>query len=177
MNLKGILSISGKGGLYLLVSSRKSGVLAQPLSGGRTELVPSRKHQFTPLESISIYTDDGEATALTDVLTKMREQIEDNPPPDPKASSATLREYMLDVLPQHDQERVYTSDIRKLVKWYGLLDEAGKLDEAPEDDASEQEAAGQPDAASAEHSASNEAGSDEAGSNEEKAADSASEKA
>ena len=130
MNLTGLLSITGKPGLYRMTGNRKGGLLVEPLGGGRREFVTQRGHQFTPLESIAIYTDDGESVPLGDVLARMREQVDDNPPPDPKEASAEdLREYLLDVLPNHDRERVYTSDIKKLVKWYGLLDEAGALDE------------------------------------------------
>ena len=133
MNLTGLLSITGKPGLYRMGGSRKGGLLVEPLGGGRREFVTQRNHQFTPLESIAIYTDDGESVPLAEVLERMREQADDNPVPDAKEASATqLREYLLDVLPTHDQSRVYTSDIKKLVKWYALLDEAGVLDAEPE---------------------------------------------
>ena len=130
MNLNGLLSITGKPGLYRMTGNRKGGLLVEPIAGGRREFVTQRGHQFTPLESIAIYTDDGESVPLKDVLARMQEQADDNPPPDPKsASKEDLREYLLDVLPRHDQERVYVSDIKKLVRWYGLLDEAGLLEE------------------------------------------------
>lgn len=134
MNLTGLLSVTGKPGLYRMIGNRKGGLVVEPVGGGRREFVPQRGHQFTPLESIAIFTDDGESVPIKDVLARMIEQAGDNPPPDSKvASKEDLREYLLDVLPHHDQERVYASDIKKLVKWYGLLDAAGVLaEEEPE---------------------------------------------
>lgn len=136
MNLLGLLSVSGKPGLYKMIGNRPSGLVIEPLAGGPKEFASSRQHQFTPLESIAIFTDDGESVPLKDVLKKIMEQIDDNPLPDPKSSNEQLREFMLDVLPTHDQNRVYPSDIKKLVKWYTLLEKSGKLaEEEPANDA------------------------------------------
>ena len=129
MNLLGLLSVSGKPGLYRMVGNRPSGLVIEPLLGGPRQFAASRQHQFTPLESIAIFTDDGDSLPLKDVLSRIVEQREDNPLPDPKASNEVLREYLLDILPNHDQERVYPSDIKKLVKWFGWLDQSGVLEE------------------------------------------------
>ena len=129
MNLLGLLSVSGKPGLYRMVGNRSGGLIIEPLGGGKREFASSRQHQFTPLESIAIFTDDGDSVPLKDVLARMIEQREDNPLPSPKAPTGELREYLLDILPNHDQERVYPSDIKKLVKWFGWLDGSGVLEE------------------------------------------------
>ena len=129
MNLLGLLSVSGKPGLYRMVGNRPSGLVIEPLGGGKREFATSRQHQFTPLESIAIFTDDGESLPLKDVLKRMQEQQEDNPVPSHKESQATLKEYMLDILPNYDQDRVYPSDMKKLVRWFKLLEESGALEE------------------------------------------------
>jgi len=129
MKLTGLLSVSGKPGLYRMVGNRNNGLVIEPIDGGKREFASSRQHQFTPVESIAIFTDDGDSVPLKDVLARMLEQFEDNPPPSPKSSKEDLREYLLDVLPNHDQERVYPSDIKKLVKWYSLLAASGALEE------------------------------------------------
>ena len=129
MKIKGLLSVSGKPGLYKMVGNRKSGLVIEPLGGGNREFASSRQHQFTPLESIAIFTDDGDSVPLRTVLERMAEQREDNPPPSPKSSSNELREYLLDVLPNYDPERVYPSDMKKLVRWFGLLAASGALEE------------------------------------------------
>ncbi len=134
MKLEGLMSVSGKPGLYQMVGNRKSGLVIEPIGGGTREFAASRQHQFTPIESIAIFTDDGESVPIKDVLKRMLEQEEDNPPPAAKAKAEALREYMLDVLPNHDQERVYTNDIKKLVRWYAALKSAGVLDAAEEEE-------------------------------------------
>ena len=150
MNLTGLLSITGMPGLYRMIGNRKGGLVVEAVDGGRREFVTQRGHQFTPLESIAIFTDDGESVPLKDVFARMTEQADDNPAPDPKkASKDELREYLLDVLPDHDRERVYVSDIKKLVKWYHLLAAAGALAEEEEtsaDDAEDDAPAKQDDA-------------------------------
>ncbi len=122
MDLHEILSVSGKPGLYRLVTNRPGGLVIEPLGGGKREFAASRNHQFTPLETIAVFTDDGDSVPLKEVLASITEQKEDTPLPDPKASNEELREFMLDILPTHDQDRVYPSDIKKLVKWYTLLE-------------------------------------------------------
>ena len=132
MNLDNLLSVSGKPGLYRMVTNKPSGLVIEGLTTKKREFASTRQHNFTPLASIAIFTDDGDSVPLRDVLEKMVEQYEDNKPPEGKASAEEYREYLRDVLPNHDEERVYTSDIKKLVKWFGLLKESGKLDEEPE---------------------------------------------
>lgn len=125
MNLKGLLAVSGKPGLYRVVGNRPSGLVVEPITGGKKEFASSRQHQFTPLESIAIYTDDGDSVALSKVFSRITEQIDDNPLPSVKASKEELREFLLDVLPTHDQHRVYISDIKKLIRWYSICQEGG----------------------------------------------------
>lgn len=129
MKLTGLLSVSGKPGLYRMVGNRNNGLVIEPIGGGQREFASSRQHNFTPVESIAIFTDDGDSVPIRDVLERMIEQRGDNPPPSPKAPKDELREYLLDVLPNHDRERVYHNDIKKLIKWFGLLDASGALEE------------------------------------------------
>lgn len=145
MELKGILSVSGKPGLYRMINNKPSGLIIEPLGGGSREFAAARHHQFTPLESIAIFTDDGDSVPIKEVLERMQAQIEDTPLPDTKASKEEFREFLLDILPNHDQERVYTSDIKKLVKWYAQLSESGALTQADSEEG-EGEKANQVDA-------------------------------
>ena len=146
MNLQNLLSVSGKPGLYRMIANKKSGLVVEGLLTRKREFASSRQHRFTPLESIAIYTDDGDSVPVREVLAKMVEQYEDNPPPEGQASAEAYREYLRDVLPNHDEERVYTSDIKKLCKWFAILKESGKLDEEepetiePEDQGEQPEA-------------------------------------
>ena len=146
MNLQNLLSVSGKPGLYRMIANKKSGLVVEGLTTKKREFASTRQHQFTPLESIAIYTDDGDSVPVRQVLEKMVEQYEDNPPPEGKAAASDYREYLRDVLPNHDEERVYTSDIKKLVKWFAILKESGKLDEEEPVETSDSEDAGGEDA-------------------------------
>ena len=143
MNLSKLLSVSGKPGLYRMINNKPSGLIIEPLGGGVREFAASRQHTFTPVESIAIFTDDGDSVPIRSVFEKMVEQLEDTPLPDAKASSETFREYLLDVLPNHDRERVYVSDIKKLVRWFEQLQSSGALTEedpnaeAPADESAE----------------------------------------
>jgi len=124
MDLSKILSISGLGGLFHLESQRDNGLIVRPLEGGKTRFVSSRKHLFTPLENITIYTLD-DSIPLKEVFEAMKKKSDELPLPQPKSDGAVLHEYMKAVIPDYDDERVYTSDIRKIVKWYMQLDAGG----------------------------------------------------
>lgn len=130
--LKTILSISGKPGLFKLVSQGKNMLIVESLSDKRR--VPAyARDKVISLGDIAIYTDDDEVP-LHVVLTSIKEKE--------KGEKATidlksvkpedLRSYLGEVLPNFDRERVYPSDIKKLISWYNLLVENGLTDFAPE---------------------------------------------
>lgn len=121
MKIDHILAITGLPGLYTMVTERKGGLIVEDIATGKRRFTPTRKHQFAPLESMAIYTDDGEAEPLRVVFTRMLEQQEDNPAPTPNAEKEVLFEYLADVLPNYDTERVHASDLKKLLKWYHFL--------------------------------------------------------
>ena len=83
---------------------------------------------FSLLENISIYTDT-DNVELADVLMMVDEKKTEHPLPATNASSNELRDWFLEILPNHDQEKVYTSDIKKLVKWFQLLEEKGVIED------------------------------------------------
>ena len=128
MNLSNLVAVSGKPGIYRMSANRPNGLIVEDLDNGKKTFVSGRIHQFTPLESISIYTETEENTVeLKDVFRKMLEQIESNPPIDVKASADATRAYFEDILPSFDRDRVYVSDIKKLVKWFSFLNDRNLL--------------------------------------------------
>ena len=141
MKLKDIISVTGLPGLYRVAGNRPNGMIVEELSSGKKRFASARKHQFTPLESIGIYVQNGETVEIRKVFTKMLEQRADNPPPAASASGSELREYFLDVLPDHDEDRVKSNDIKKMVKWFGFLDQKGYLTAEEEEDTPAEEAA------------------------------------
>lgn len=130
MNLTKLIAVSGRPGIYRMVANRSNGLILEDLDNGKRFFVSGRMHQFTPLESISIYTEfeeEEDTVNLANVFTRMIEQMETNPPVSTKAKSPELRKYFLDIMPEHDQERVLNSDIKKILKWFNFLNDRNML--------------------------------------------------
>jgi hypothetical protein len=127
MKIENIMAVSGLPGLYRMAANRNNGLIIEDLGSGKKRFASSRKHQFTPLESIGIYTDDGDTAELRIVFRNMLDQLEDNPPVDTGASTEELTEYFADILPNYDRDRVKVGDIKKVIKWFGFLQEQGLL--------------------------------------------------
>lgn len=126
MKFSEIVSITGIAGLKRVVGQRQDGLIVSDLDGNNKKFIPSRKHLFSPLESISIYTYDDSAP-LIEVLLKMK----DTTPVDANSDAETLRGYLESVLPEFDKDRVHITDIKKLIKWYHILQEYDLI-QAPE---------------------------------------------
>lgn len=122
MELKDIVSISGMGGLFEVVNKRTDGMIVRGLDEQKPQFISSRVHIFTPLDAITIYVGDKDTTELYKVLLDIKKQEKSNPVADPNADGAVLRTWFKKVLPDYNEEKVYTSDIKKLIKWYQLLD-------------------------------------------------------
>jgi len=121
MKLSEIIAVTGLPGLYRVVTERKGGLIVEHLGDGKRKFAPQRKHQFAPLESMAMYTDDGEAEPLNKLFKRMNEQAEDNPAPATSASKDVLFEYIADILPNYDPDLVHISDIKRLLKWYHFM--------------------------------------------------------
>lgn len=138
--LKKILSVSGKPGLYKLVSQGKSMLIVEALTDGRRMPVYARE-KIISLGDIAIYT-DGDEVPLYEVLNSVKAKEEGKAVSSIDASRATpdeLRAYMAEVLPNFDHERVYPTDIKRLLSWYNLLIGAGITDFDPQESAEEEE--------------------------------------
>ena len=122
MELKGLASVAGKGGLFRIVKPGKTTVLLESLDDAKTKLVASTSDRLSLLEEISIYTTTKKGTAqLSDVLLKIKKDFNTDLGVDGTSDAAELKSFMKAILPEYDESRVYTSDIKKLVKWYGLI--------------------------------------------------------
>jgi hypothetical protein len=128
MTLAEIATITGKGGLFRVVAPTKSGVILESLDEAKTKMVATPSHKLSLLNEISIYTTTKEGTTpLVDVLKKIQKEFGDDPGVDPNSDASELKSFMKAILPDYDDERVYVSDIKKLVKWYEII-----LKHAPE---------------------------------------------
>ena len=123
MSLEKILTISGKPGLYQLQNQTRSGFLATSLVDGKKISVSAREN-VSILSEIAIYTLT-EELPLSEVFTKISEKENGGEAISHKATRDELEEYFFGILPDYDEDRVYPSDIKKVVQWYNLLTKNG----------------------------------------------------
>ncbi len=123
MKYKEIVSVTGLPGLFQLLSSKGDGAIVRTLDGGSTRFVAARSHNFTPLESIEVFTTT-ENVPLSDVFIAMKEAEAETPLPEADAKNKSeISTYFEKVFPTLDKDRVYASDMKKMLKWYPLLKE------------------------------------------------------
>lgn len=124
--------------MHKLVTNRSNGLIIEDKHEGRTRFVPVRQQQVTPLGTISIYTDNDEGTImLGDVFQKMLDLYDTTPPVGLDSNSAALRAYFIEVLPEHDRDRVHINDIKKCIKWFTFMREKGIFEEIKRAEAAE----------------------------------------
>jgi len=126
MDLSKILAITGKPGLYLVISQTKSGALVESILDKRRIPVFAAE-KMSSLSDISIFTTD-EDLPLTSVLKAIYEKENGGNCIDHKSDNNALKKYMEEVVPNFDKDRVYISDIKKLFSWYNLLQKENMLD-------------------------------------------------
>ncbi|MDA3879866.1 MAG: DUF5606 domain-containing protein [Prolixibacteraceae bacterium] len=136
--LKDILAIAGQPGLYKTISKGSKNLIVESLSTGKR--IPAHStNKIIALEDIAIFTTKGEVQ-LKEVLKKIAEKEDGKPSIDHKSSGNELKNYFGEVLPDYDEDRVYVSDIKKVIQWYNILQEKDMLsfeDEEKENDEEE----------------------------------------
>ncbi|MEO0504799.1 MAG: DUF5606 domain-containing protein [Bacteroidota bacterium] len=140
MALEKILSIGGKPGLYKLLTQTRTGFVGESLIDGKRITVGMRNN-VSVLSEIAIYTLEEEVPLRT-VFQKIKEKEAGKKTAiSHKAEKIQLEEYFFEVLPNYDEDRVYASDIKKIVQWYNLLVENGITDfeEAKDEEAAAEE--------------------------------------
>ena len=137
MEYRQIVSVTGLGGLYQLISTKNDGAILRSLVDQSVKFVSARIHQITPLESIEIYTYN-ENVRLHEVLEAISKNDEAYEKlAIAKADNNTLRSFFREALPTFDEDRVYVSDIKKVIQWYNLLQQHDLLDFSEEVEKSE----------------------------------------
>lgn len=126
MSLEKVLSISGRPGLYRLKSQTRNGFLAESISDGK-RLNISSSHNVSLLSEIAVYT-LREEIPLRVVFQKIAEKENGKETISHKSKRVELEEFFFNVLPDYDEDRVYPSDIKKIVQWYNLLVKNGITD-------------------------------------------------
>ena len=133
MKLENVLAVSAMPGLYKLVTTRKNGLVVEDFDSGKRIFISLRKHQFTPLQSVAIYT-YSDVEEIQEIFKRMGDQKAVNPVPDFTESSEVLRTYFREILPEYNEDRVYLSDIKKIIKWYAFLEERNMLQQSSIDE-------------------------------------------
>jgi hypothetical protein len=139
MDLTGIIAISGKPGLFKVVAQGKNSIIVESLI--EKKRIPAyATDRISALEDISIYTYE-EDQPLKDVFERIYAKENGGLCISHKESNDTLTNYLIEILPNFDQERVYASDIKKLFQWYNLLHQTGnlKVEEAAPEEVTEKE--------------------------------------
>jgi hypothetical protein len=120
--LKEIASVSGKGGLFRILKPTRNGVILETIDEKKTKLVAHSSERVSILKEISVYTTGAESSIpLEDVLRNTHKIFAGTLDVTSKSSDAELRAFMEKVVPEYDVEKVYCSDIKKLINWYGIL--------------------------------------------------------
>jgi hypothetical protein len=133
-----IISVTGLTGLFELVGAKKDGAIVRSLEDKTTRFVASRIHNYSHLETIEVYTQRDNAN-LVEVFKAM--QASNEPLPSDK-DGAAVKAYFQKVYPDMDFERVYASDMKKMVRWFGILNANNielKLSEGEEEEGAEEE--------------------------------------
>ncbi|OCB78700.1 DUF5606 domain-containing protein [Flavobacterium crassostreae] len=123
MNLEKILAISGKPGLYSLKVQTRSGFVAESLADGK-KITVNLKSNVSLLSEISIYTYEGEKP-LAQIINNIAKKEKNQAAISHKEDNATLLAYFREVLPEFDEDRVYPSDVKKILNWYNILQSKG----------------------------------------------------
>lgn len=126
MNLKEIMSISGHPGLFRYIAQARNGIIVEGLED-KKRINAYASYKVSTLEDIAVFTSSGEVP-LKDVFKKIHEKENGGKAPDAKASNEELKKYLESILPEYDRDRVYVSDIKKMLSWYNILHHNEMLD-------------------------------------------------
>lgn len=119
MELDKVMSISGKPGLYELKAQTRGGFIAESMLDGK-KISVNMRHNVSLLSEIAVYTYT-EEVPLRDIFQKIKEKEDGGEAISHKESKQKLEDYFSEILPDYDADRVYISDIKKIIQWYNLL--------------------------------------------------------
>lgn len=140
MDYREIVAVTGMGGLYQLKATKNDGAIVRNLDDNTVKFIPARLHTVTPLESIEVYT-VSDNVRLHEVFQKMKENEGIEKPFVKTASNKEIVAYFKNIFPEFDEERVYVSDMKKMLKWFEVLKKNDLLHFEVAKEATEPEAA------------------------------------
>jgi hypothetical protein len=139
IQLKDILAISGKGGLYKFIAQARNGIVVESLEENKRHVAPATA-RVSSLEDIAIFTLD-EEVPLADIFYMIHEKSDGKETVSHKASADELKKQFKELVPEYDEERVYVSDIKKVFQWYNLLHKHELLELVDKEEEEEKEQA------------------------------------
>jgi len=139
MEFKDVITISGMAGLYELVTSKSDGIIVKSLEDGKSQFIASRLHGVSSLDTISVYLKNEETSDLKQVFQEMKKKESEIPFPDGKSDPKKLKAYFEKIVPEYDEEKVHQSDMKKMVKWYGILKQHNLIPEEEKENAASDE--------------------------------------
>lgn len=128
MTLAEIVSVSQMPGIFKVIGKKQDGLIVKSLVDGKSQFISGRTNMFSTLDNITLYTTE-DPIALVEVLREMKKQSAKNPPLAATASEADIKAYIKTIIPNYDTQKVYFSDMKKLLKWYGILEQNQLIDE------------------------------------------------
>lgn len=135
MNLQAIVAVSGKPGLWKALVQNKTGFILESLDAQKTKMVANLSTaKMAALDEITVFGEDDDIK-LTDIFERIRNT---SSVPDAKADGKALRNFFREVAPDHDEERVYSSDIKKIITWYNILKDMPLFNEEPKQPVAEE---------------------------------------
>ncbi|SRR6056297_358187 len=126
INVKDLMAISGKGGLFRYLAQARNGVVVESLEDKKRHVAPATA-RVSALDDIAIFT-TGEEVPLSDIFMKIYKEENGGPSLSHKASADELKSRFAEILPDYDEDRVYVSDIKKVFQWYNLLQSLDQLE-------------------------------------------------
>jgi len=120
VKIEDVVAISGLPGLYKIIASRSNGLIIEEIPSGKSRFASMRKHDFTPLGTVAIYTED-DAVEIIKVFDKIASSESTTPIPELSSSKQDLFAYFGEILPDYSRDQVMISDVKKVIKWYKFL--------------------------------------------------------
>ncbi|MDX2190572.1 MAG: DUF5606 domain-containing protein [Bacteroidota bacterium] len=122
MDLKDIASVTGKPGLFKIIKPTRNGVILETIDAQKLKIVINTNSKVSILKDVSVYTTGAETNKpLSDILQLIKEKFGDKVDVSSKSDDKQLRDFFVKIVPDYDEERVYTSDIRKIISWYSII--------------------------------------------------------
>lgn len=128
MELKDIAAVSGKPGLFRVIKPTRGGLVLESLDEKKQKLITGPQGRVSLLHEISVFTEQVDKTIpLSDIFIKIKNEFGDDPGVDAKSEPDELKAFLAHIVPDYDRDKVYVSDMKKMVSWYVIL-----LKNAPE---------------------------------------------